>query len=282
MRTLLCNGDEVIVPEPCFVGHKACVTMAGGTPVIVPLKAENSFKLTAEQLEKAVTPRTKLLILQYPNNPTGAIMTKADLDPIVQYLKDKDIIVISDEIYSELCYNGKHISIASYPEMYDKTIVINGFSKAFAMTGWRLGYACGPKEIIGVMTKIHQYAIMSAPTTAQYAAIEAMQNCDGAVAGMRNEYNLRRRIMVDGFRKAGLSCFEPEGAFYVFPDIRATGLNSEAFADNLLMKKQVLVIPGCVFGDCGEGFVRATYANSMENIIEAMKRIQQFVKELIN
>jgi aminotransferase len=277
-RALVGPGDEVIIPEPSFVAYKPCAIFTGATPVIINLRAEDQFRLTPELLENAITPRTKLLILPYPNNPTGAIMRKEDLAKIAEVLRDKDIIVISDEIYSELTYEGEHISIASFPGMKEKTLLINGFSKAFAMTGWRLGYACGHPDLIGAMFKIHQYAIMSSPTTAQKAAIEALRNSANDVNTMVREYNRRRRIMVDGFKKAGYDCFEPLGAFYVFPDIRSSKLNSEEFCEKLLLEEKVLVVPGTAFGQCGEGFVRATYANSMENIIEALKRIQRFAK----
>jgi aminotransferase len=277
-RALVGPGDEVIIPEPSFVAYKPCAIFTGATPVIINLRAEDQFRLTPELLENAITPRTKLLILPYPNNPTGAIMRKEDLAKIAEVLRDKDIIVISDEIYSELTYEGEHISIASFPGMKEKTLLINGFSKAFAMTGWRLGYACGHPDLIGAMFKIHQYAIMSSPTTAQKAAIEALRNSANDVNTMVREYNRRRRIMVDGFKKAGYDCFEPLGAFYVFPDIRSSKLNSEEFCERLLLEEKVLVVPGTAFGQCGEGFVRATYANSMENIIEALKRIQRFAK----
>lgn len=277
-RALVGPGDEVIIPEPSFVAYKPCTIFTGATPVIINLRAEDQFRLTPELLENAITPRTKLLILPYPNNPTGAIMEKEDLAKIAEVLRDKDIIVISDEIYSELTYEGEHISIASFPGMKEKTLLINGFSKAFAMTGWRLGYACGHPDLIGAMFKIHQYAIMSSPTTAQKAAIEALRNSADDVNTMVREYNRRRRIMVDGFKKAGYDCFEPLGAFYVFPDIRSSKLNSEEFCEKLLLEEKVLVVPGTAFGQCGEGFVRATYANSMENIIEALKRIQRFAK----
>ena len=280
LRSIVCSGDEVIIPEPCFVAYKPCVQFAGGKPVIIELNASNAFKLTVDMLQKAVTSKTKALILPFPNNPTGAIMTKQDLLPIAEYLRDKDIVVISDEIYSELTYDEKHVSIASFPWMKEKTIVINGFSKAFAMTGWRLGYACGPKEIISAMYKIHQYAIMCSPTTSQYAAIEALKNADSEVDSMVREYNRRRRVMIDGFRKAGLDCFEPLGAFYVFPCIKSTGLTSEEFCEKLLLDKKVAVVPGTAFGSCGQGFVRACYASSMDNIVEAMRRINSFVNDL--
>jgi aminotransferase len=277
LRSLVGPGDEVIIPEPSFVAYKGCTICTGATPVALNLRIEDEFKLTAELLEKAITPKTKVLILPFPNNPTGAIMTKKELYPIVEVLKDKDIIVISDEIYSELTYKDRHTSIASFPEMKDKTIVINGFSKTFAMTGWRLGYVCGHPALIEAMKKIHQYAIMCPPTTAQYAAIEALKNGDDAVHEMFMEYNRRRRVMVNGFRNIGLDCFEPMGAFYVFPCIKSTGLTSDEFCEKLLKTQKVLVIPGNAFGDSGEGYVRACYASSMENITEALKRIEKFL-----
>jgi len=280
LRSIVTPGDEIIIPEPCFVAYKACATFSGATPVTIDLKAEDDFKLRPEALAKAITPRTKALILQFPNNPTGAVMTKEDLRQIVEVLKDKDILVLSDEIYAELTYESRHVSIASFPEMKEKTLVINGFSKAFAMTGWRLGYACGNPDLIGAIYKIHQYGIMSSPTTAQYAAIEALRNADEDVENMTKEYNRRRRIMVDGFRKAGLDCFEPYGAFYTFPCIKSSGMSSEEFCDRLLEEEKVLIVPGTAFGQCGEGFIRATYANSVENIQEAMNRIQRFMKKV--
>lgn len=278
LRALTGPGDEVIIPEPSFVAYQGCVKMTGATPVSINLRAEDQFKLTPKLLEQALTPRTKVVIIPFPNNPTGATMDKDDLYGIVKILKDRDIIVISDEIYAELTYNGRHVSIAGFSEMKDKTIVINGFSKAFAMTGWRLGYACGHPKIIQAMTKIHQYAIMCAPTTAQHAAIEALQKGDASVAEMVREYNRRRLVMVDGFRSLGLDCFEPLGAFYVFPCIKSTGLSSEDFCEKLLMSEKVLVVPGNAFGQCGEGYVRACYASSMDLIIEAIKRIERFLK----
>lgn len=277
LRSLVGPGDEVIIPEPSFVAYQGCAKMTGAIPVSISLRVEDQFKLTPELLTKAITPRTKVVIIPFPNNPTGAILTKDELAGLVNVLKDKDLIVISDEIYAELTYEGKHVSIASFPEMKDKTIVINGFSKAFAMTGWRLGYVCAHPEIIKAMVKIHQYALMCAPTTAQYAAIEALRNGDASVKEMRKEYNLRRRVLVDGFRKLGLDCFEPLGAFYVFPCIKKTGLSSEDFCEQLLKSQKVLVVPGTAFGACGEGFVRACYASSMEQITEALKRIGIFV-----
>lgn len=280
IRVLVGPGDEVIIPEPSFVAYKGCTAFAGGTAKIIELKEENNFKLTKEALEQAITPRTKVLVLPFPNNPTGAIMTREELKPIVEFLKDKDIIILSDEIYSELSYGGKHESIASFPEIRDKVIVINGFSKAYAMTGWRLGYACGNKILIDSMKKIHQYAIMCAPTTAQFAAIEALKNGDKDVEAMAREYNRRRRVVVDGFRKIGLECFEPMGALYVFPNIKSTRITSDEFCQRLLTEKRVLTVPGNAFGACGQGFIRCSYATSMEDIIEALKRIEEFVKSL--
>lgn len=280
LRALINDDDEVLIPEPSFVAYKPCTILAGGIPVSINTKIENNFRLTPEELSDKITPKTKVLILPYPNNPTGAIMTYNDLKQIVEVLKDKDIIVISDEIYSELTYDGSHVSIANFPEMKEKTIVINGFSKTFAMTGWRMGYVAGNANFIGAMTKIHQYAIMCAPTTSQYAAIEALQNSDNAVEEMRKEYNRRRRIMVEGFNNMGLDCFEPKGAFYVFPSIKSTGLSSDSFCEKLLLQEKVAVIPGNAFGDCGEGFIRCSYAYSVEAIIEALKRIERFLKSI--
>jgi len=277
LRSLVGPGDEVIIPEPSFVAYKPCTIFTGATPVIINLRHEDQFRLTPELLGNAITDRTKVLILPFPNNPTGAIMTKEDLDGIVEVLKDKNIMVISDEIYSELTYERQHISIASYPEMKDKTLMINGFSKAFAMTGWRLGYACGHPDLIAAMYKVHQYAIMSSPTTAQYAAVEALKNSDRDVETMVREYNRRRRIGVDSFRKMGLDCFEPYGAFYVFPSIKSTGMSSEEFCEKLLIEEKVAAVPGTAFGESGEGFIRVCYAYSIENIIEAMKRMEKFV-----
>lgn len=277
LRALVGPGDEVIIPEPSFVAYKGCTVFTGATPVVVNLRAEDQFKLTPELLEKAITPRTKVVIIPFPNNPTGAVMNREELAAIVEILKEKDLIVISDEIYAELTYQGRHVSIASFPEMKDKTVVINGFSKAYAMTGWRLGYACGHPVLIEAMKKIHQYAIMCSPTTAQYAAIEALRNSDDDVEEMVREYNRRRRVLVDGFRKLGLDCFEPLGAFYVFPCIKTTGLTSDEFCEKLLMTEKVLVVPGNSFGECGHGFIRACYASSMEQIMEALKRIERFL-----
>ncbi|KOA20659.1 putative N-acetyl-LL-diaminopimelate aminotransferase [Clostridium homopropionicum DSM 5847] len=282
LRALVGPGDEVIIPEPSFVAYKGCTVFTGATPVVINLRHEDEFKLTPELLEKAITPKTKVVIIPFPNNPTGAIMNREELAAIVEVLKDKDIIVLSDEIYAELTYEGEHVSIASFPEMKDKTIVINGFSKTYAMTGWRMGYACGHPVLIDAMKKIHQYAIMCAPTTAQYAALEALKNSDNNVDEMVKEYNRRRRVMVDGFRKMGLDCFEPKGAFYLFPCIKSTGLSSDEFCEKLLLEEKVLVVPGHAFGECGEGFVRACYASSMENIFEALKRIERFISTIGN
>jgi len=278
LRALVGPGDEVIIPEPSFVAYKPCAAFAGATVVTVDLRVEDQFRLTPELLEKAISEKTKVLILPFPNNPTGSIMTRQDLEKIVNVLKDKDIIVLSDEIYAELTYEGEHISIASFPEMKEKTLVINGFSKAYAMTGWRLGYACGHPDLIAAMYKIHQYAIMCSPTTAQYAAIEALRNCDEDVKMMVTEYNWRRRVMLDGFRKAGLDCFEPLGAFYVFPCITSTGMTSDEFSEKLLKEERVAVVPGTAFGKCGEGYVRACYASSIDSINEAMTRIKRFTE----
>lgn len=280
LRALVGPGDEVIVPEPSFVAYKGCTAFTGATAKVINLRAEDEFKLTAQLLEEAITPRTKVLIIPFPNNPTGAVMTREELAPLVDILKDKDIVVLSDEIYSELSYGEEHVSIASFPEMRDKTLVINGFSKAYAMTGWRLGYVCGHPILIEAMKKIHQYAIMCSPTTAQYAAIEALRNSDRDVQEMVKEYNRRRRVMVNGFRKMKLDCFEPLGAFYLFPSIKSTGLTSDEFCERLLLEEKVLVVPGNAFGDCGEGFIRACYASSYENIAEALSRIERFVKNL--
>ena len=279
IRSVVCPGDEVLIPEPSFVYYKPLTVMAGGVPVTIETKEENDFRLMPEQLAEKITDKTKLLILPYPNNPTGAVMSKADLEAIAEVLKGTDILVLSDEIYGELRYSGEpHIPFSAIDGMYDRTVVVNGFSKAYAMTGWRLGYALGPKEIIKLMTKIHQYGIMSSPTTSQYAAIEALRSCDDDVEDMRREYNYRRRVIVDGFRKMGLSCFEPYGAFYVFPCIKPTGMTSEEFCNRLLEKEKVAVVPGNAFGECGEGFVRCSYAYSIEKIEEALVRIARFVE----
>ena len=279
IRALVQPGDEVLIPQPSFVCYDPIVQLAGGTPVIIETKGENQFRLTPQELEEKITPKTKLLVLPYPNNPTGAVMKKEHLEAIAPVIQKHDLLVLSDEIYSELTYSGKHVSIASLPGMADRTVVINGFSKSFAMTGWRLGYAAGPAPIIGLMVKIHQYAIMSAPTMSQYAAVEALRSCMSSVEEMRQEYNLRRRYLVDALNKMGLSCFEPEGAFYVFPSIQSTGLDSEEFCEKLLQKERVAVVPGNAFGECGEGHVRISYSYSINHLKEALKRIQRFVRQ---
>ncbi|WP_300261446.1 aminotransferase class I/II-fold pyridoxal phosphate-dependent enzyme [Clostridium sp.] len=278
LRALVGPGDEVIIPEPSFVAYKGCTAFTGATAKTIDLRAEDDFKLTPELLEKAITKKTKVVIIPFPNNPTGAIMNKEELEKIVDVLKDKDIIIISDEIYAELSYGEDHVSIASFKEVKEKTIVINGFSKAYAMTGWRLGYVCANKVLIDAMKKIHQYAIMCSPTTAQYAAIEALKNGDESVLEMAREYNRRRRVLVEGFRSMGLDCFEPLGALYVFPCIKSTGMSSDEFCEKLLLEEKVLAVPGNAFGDCGEGFIRACYAASMEDIMESIKRIRRFVE----
>ena len=278
LRALVGPGDEVIIPEPSFVAYKGCTAFTGATAKTIDLRACDDFKLAPELLEEAITEKTKVVIIPFPNNPTGAIMNREELQKIVDVLKDKDVIIISDEIYAELSYDEDHVSIASFPEVKEKTIVINGFSKAYAMTGWRLGYVCAHKVLIDAMKKIHQYAIMCSPTTAQYAAIEALKNGDESVFEMAREYNRRRRVLVDGFRSMGLDCFEPLGALYVFPCIKSTGMNSDEFCERLLLEEKVLAVPGNAFGECGEGFIRACYAASMEDIMEAIKRIRRFVE----
>ncbi len=280
-RALIQKGDEVIIPEPSFVCYEPLTVMAGGTPVIINTKNEDNFRLKAEDLKAAVTDKTKLVVLPFPNNPTGAIMEREDLEEIAKVVIENDLFVLSDEIYSELTYGGRqHISIASIDKMYERTIVINGFSKSYAMTGWRLGYALGPAPVIEQMTKLHQYGIMSAPTTAQYAAIEALRNGDNDVAHMREEYDMRRRFVVDGFNAMGLSCFEPLGAFYVFPCIKSTGLSSDEFCTKLIMDKHVAVVPGTAFGKSGEGFVRVSYSYSIQHLKIALERIKEFLEEL--
>ena len=280
LRAVINNGDEVIIPQPSYVSYEPCAILAGAKPVIVELKAENEFRLTPEALLNAITDRTKILILPYPNNPTGAIMERDDLEKIAEIVKEKDILVMSDEIYSELTYKEKHISIASLDGMKERTILINGFSKAYAMTGWRLGYACGPKDLIKQMTKIHQFAIMCAPTTSQYAAVEALKRGDSDVEAMRQAYNQRRRFLMNAFKEMGLECFEPYGAFYVFPCIKEFNLTSEEFATKLLMEEKVAVVPGTAFGDSGEGYLRISYAYSLENLKIALSRIKNFIEKL--
>ena len=280
IRALVNDGDEVIIPQPSYVSYEPCALLANAKPVIINLKAENEFRLTSDELLNAITEKTKILILPFPNNPTGSIMDKEDLEKIAKVIIEKDIYVMSDEIYSELSYKDKHVSIASLPQMKERTILINGFSKAYAMTGWRLGYACAPKEIIKQMTKIHQYAIMCAPTTSQYAAVEALKNGDNDVAMMRQSYNQRRRFLLNAFKEMNLPCFEPFGAFYVFPCIKEFGMTSEEFATRLLQEENVAAVPGNAFGDSGEGYLRISYAYSLDNLKKAMERLSRFVKKL--
>ena len=279
-RAMLNPGDEVLVPQPCYVSYVPCVQLAGGKVVSIPLKAENEFRLTKQELLDGITDKTKILVLPFPNNPTGAVMERADLEEIAQVCIEKDIFVLSDEIYAELTYTGTdHVSIASLPGMKERTILINGFSKSHAMTGWRLGYACGPELILKQMIKIHQYCIMCAPTNSQYAAVAALRDCDDEVAKMREAYNQRRRYLLHAFKEMGLPCFEPYGAFYVFPCIREFGMNSNEFATTLLQEERVAVVPGDAFGDCGEGFIRISYAYSIENLKKAMERLGRFVEK---
>lgn len=279
IRTLVTPGDEVLIPEPSFVCYLPCVQMAGGVPVSIVTEEKDKFKLTAEALKKAITPKTKMLVLPYPNNPTGAIMDYDDLKAIVDVLKDTNIFVLSDEIYAELTYGKKHRSIAEFDCMKERTILVSGFSKAYAMTGWRLGYACGHPDIIKAMTKIHQYAIMSTPTASQYAAIEALKNGDNDIAAMVSEYNYRRKVIFDGFNQIGLNCFEPEGAFYVFPCIKSTGLSSNEFCEALLEEQKLATVPGNAFGESGEGYIRCSYAYSIDNINKALDKIDEFVSK---
>ncbi len=279
-RALVNPGDEVLIPQPSYVSYEPCAILADAVPVIINLKEENLFRLTAQELEAAITPRSKILVLPFPNNPTGAIMEKEDLEAIAEVILRHDLYVLSDEIYGELTYTDKHISIASLPGMKERTILVNGFSKAYAMTGWRLGYACGPAEIISQMTKIHQYAIMCAPTTSQYAAVEALKNGDEDVQMMRQSYNERRRFVVHSLHEMGLPCFEPLGAFYVFPCIKEFGLSSEEFAERLLREEKVAIVPGTAFGDCGEGYLRISYAYSIDNLRIALGRLADFVSKL--
>lgn len=282
LRAVINEGDEVIIPQPSYVSYEPCAILAGAKPVIINLKAENEFRLTAEELLEAITPKTKVLILPFPNNPTGAIMEREDLEKIAKVVIEKDILVMSDEIYSALTYKDKHISIASIDGMKERTILINGFSKAYAMTGWRLGYACAPKELIQQMTKIHQFAIMCAPTTSQYAAVEALKNGDTDVEEMRKSYNQRRRFLMDSIKRMGLECFEPFGAFYIFPCIKEFGMTSEEFATKFLQEEKVAVVPGTAFGDCGEGFIRISYAYSLDTLKIAFERLENFITRLRN
>ena len=280
MRAMLDPGDEVLIPQPSYVSYLPCCVLANGTPVTIELKAENEFRLTAEELEAAITPKTKLLVMPFPNNPTGAVMEKKDLEAVAEVIKKHDLFVLSDEIYCELTYLEKHVSIASLPGMRERTIVVNGFSKSHAMTGWRLGYAYGPAEIIKQMLKIHQFAIMCAPTTSQYAAVEALKNGDEDVAMMREQYDARRRYLMERFKEMGLECFEPFGAFYVSPCIKEFGMTSDEFANRLLQTKKVAVVPGTAFGDSGEGFIRISYAYSLDDLKIALERVEEFITEL--
>lgn len=281
MRAMINPGDEVLIPQPSYVSYEPCVVMADGKPVVIELKEENQFRLTPEELEAAITPKTKILVMPFPNNPTGAIMEREDLEKLVPIIEKHDLFVVSDEIYGELTYGGKkHVSIAALPGMQERTILINGFSKAYAMTGWRLGYACGPKEVIGQMVKIHQYCIMCAPTTSQYAAVEALRNGDEDVRRMRESYDERRRFVLFTLKEMGLPCFEPEGAFYVFPCIREFGMTSDEFATNLLKEEKVAIVPGTAFGNCGEGYLRISYAYSIESLKKALKRLENYVRRL--
>ena len=279
LRAMLDPGDEVLIPQPSYVSYVPCTILAGGTPVTIELKAEDEFRLTAQELRDAITDKTKVLILLFPNNPTGAIMEKKDLEEIAEVVREKDLFVLTDEIYSELTYKEEHFSIAALPGMKERTVYINGFSKAFAMTGWRLGYACAPEPLLTQMLKIHQFAIMCAPTTSQYAAVEALRNCDDEVQKMREQYNERRRYLLDRFHNMGLDCFEPFGAFYIFPCIKKLHMTSDEFATDLLKTKKVAVVPGTAFGDCGEGYVRISYAYSLDDLKTAVNRIEEYVRE---
>lgn len=279
-RAMIDPGDEVLIPQPSYVSYKPCCLLAGGVPVIIELQEKDQFRLTPEQLEAAITPKTKILVLPFPNNPTGAVMEKSDLEAIAEVVIKHDLFVLSDEIYAELCYLEEHTSIASLPGMRERTIVINGFSKSHAMTGWRLGYACGPKVVMDQILKIHQFAIMCAPTNSQYAAVEAMRNGDGDVAMMREQYNQRRRFLMHEFERMGLQCFEPFGAFYIFPSIKEFGMSSDEFATRLLREERVAVVPGTAFGDCGEGFLRISYAYSLDNLKVAIGRLEKFITRL--
>lgn len=280
IRAIVNDGDEVIIPQPSYVSYEPCTVLANAKPVIVNLKPENDFRLTKDDLLSAITPKSKILILPFPNNPTGSVMDKRDLEAIADVIIKNDLYVLSDEIYSELTYKEKHVSVVSLPQMKERTVLINGFSKAYAMTGWRLGYACAPKEIIKQMTKIHQFAIMCAPTTSQYAAVEALKNGDDDVCVMRQSYNQRRRFLLNAFKEINIPCFEPYGAFYVFPCIKEFGMNSEEFATRLLMEERVAAVPGTAFGEAGEGYLRISYAYSIENLKKAMERFALFVEKL--
>ena len=281
MRAILSPGDEVLIPEPCYVSYKACVTLSSGVPVPVPTSIENEFRVTVEQLERLVTPKTKALLIGYPNNPTGAILTRPELEAIARFAEKYDLIVISDEIYANLTYEGTHTCFSSLPGMRDRTILLNGFSKAYAMTGWRIGYAMSNPDFIAAMTKIHQYTMLCAPVTAQVAAIEALRNGEVSMQKMVTEYNGRRRLMLNGLREMGLECFEPKGAFYIFPSIGNTGLTALEFAEQLLMAEKVALVPGDAFGECGQGYVRCSYASSIANLSEALERISRFVKQRV-
>lgn len=280
LRAMLDPGDEVLIPQPSYVSYLPCAVLADGKPVVIPLQEKNEFRLTKDELEAAITPKTKILVLPFPNNPTGAVMTREDLEPIAEIVKEHDIFVLSDEIYSELTYKDKHVSIASLPGMKERTLVINGFSKSFAMTGWRLGYVCAPREIAEQMLKIHQYAILCAPTNSQYAAIEGLKHCEDEVQNMRTAYNQRRRFLLHEFKRMQLDCFEPFGAFYVFPNIQEFGMSSEEFATRLLEEEKVAVVPGSAFGESGEGFIRVSYAYSLEDLKEAIGRLGRFVDRM--
>ncbi|MCD8398726.1 MAG: aminotransferase class I/II-fold pyridoxal phosphate-dependent enzyme [Lachnospiraceae bacterium] len=280
LRAMLDDGDEVLIPQPCYVSYLPCVQLTGGVPVIIELQEKDEFRLTKEELLEAITDKTKVLIMPFPNNPTGAVMRREDLEKIAEVVIEKDLFVISDEIYSELTYQGEHVSIASLPGMWERTLTINGFSKSYAMTGWRLGYVCGPRQIIDQMMKIHQFAIMCAPTTSQYAAVEALRNGDNDVAQMRESYNQRRRFLMYEFERMGLPCFEPFGAFYVFPCIKEFGMTSDDFAMRLLEEERVAVVPGTAFGACGEGFLRISYAYSIDALKVALERLERFITKL--
>ncbi len=279
LRSVISPGCEVLIPEPCFVAYSPIVQLCGAVPVPIATSAEDAFRLTAKALKEHITDKTKMLVFPFPNNPTGAVMRREHLEEIAEVLRGTDIIVMSDEIYAELTFEGKHVSIAELDGMYERTVIINGFSKTYAMTGWRLGYAVGPEPIISLMLKLHQFAIMCAPTVSQYAAIEALKNCDEDVEYMCDQYDMRRKLLVDTLNRLGLTCFDPEGAFYVFPSIKITGMSSEEFCEKLLLSKKVAVIPGTAFGECGEGFVRISYSYSINHLTEALKRIEEFLKE---